>query len=84
MVLDGNVSEGQTLEEMLSGLQPPTGALVVIDRGIATEANLKWLRQNSYRYLVVSRERHRLFDPTKAFTIENGAGGVPSSGEDPA
>jgi transposase len=73
-VFDGNISEGQTLEEMLSGLQAPTGALVVMDRGIATEANLKWLRQNNYRYLVVSRERHRRFDPTKALTLENGAG----------
>ena len=41
------------------GLDAPTGALVVRDRGMATEANLLWLRQRGYRYLVVSRERGR-------------------------
>jgi hypothetical protein len=30
-----------------------------MDRGIATEANLAWLREHGYRYLVVSRERTR-------------------------
>ena len=33
--------------------------LVVMDRGVATEAAIGWLRDNRYRYLVVSRERHR-------------------------
>jgi len=33
--------------------------LVVMDAGIATEANLIWLREHGYRYLVVSRERAR-------------------------
>ena len=31
-----------------------------MDRGIATEANLVWLREQGYRYLVVSRERARI------------------------
>lgn len=73
-VFDGNVSEGQTLEQMLSGLNAPAAALVVMDRGIATEANLQWLRQNDYRYLVVSRERGRRFDPAQAKTIHNASG----------
>jgi hypothetical protein len=73
-VFDGNISEGQTLEPMLAGLNAPAGALVVMDRGVATEANLRWLRQNAYRYLVVSRERSRRFDPQKARTIENASG----------
>jgi len=73
-VFAGNVSEGQTLAEMLSGLQAPGGALVVMDRGIATEQNLAWLQQNGYRYLVVSRERGRRFDPERATTIKNAAG----------
>ena len=59
---------------MLSGLDAPTGALVVMDRGVATEANLGWLRQKGYRYLVVSRERNRRFDPQNARTIENASG----------
>jgi transposase len=56
----GNAVEYRTLEAMLTGLDAPKGALVVMDRGIATEANLAWLRQEGYRYLVVSRERGRV------------------------
>lgn len=70
-VFEGNVVEGQTLEQILSGLQAPTESLVVMDRGIATEANLVWLREQGYRYLVVSRERSRHFDPEQAMTIYN-------------
>jgi len=33
--------------------------LVVMDRGIATEVNLAWLREQGDRYRVVSRERGR-------------------------
>jgi hypothetical protein len=62
----GNVVEGTTLEAMLDGLTATAGALVILDRGIATEANIAWLRQNKYRYLVVSRERARQFDPDQA------------------
>ena len=38
--------------------------------GIATEANIAWLRENGYRYLAVSRERTRRFDPDLALAIE--------------
>jgi len=69
----GNVSEAGTLETMLQGLAATAGALVVMDRGIATEDNLKWLGDNGYRYLVVSRERQRHFDSEDAITIENAA-----------
>lgn len=60
-VFAGNVAESTTLEGMLKGLNAPSGALVVMDRGVATEANLTWLRDQGYRYLVVSRERDRQF-----------------------
>ena len=73
-VFEGNVREAQTLEEMLEGLEAPNGALVVMDRGIATEANLLWLREHGYRYLVVSRERQRRFDPQRAVSIHNASG----------
>jgi len=73
-VFAGNVSEGQTLAGMLDGLNAPAGALVVMDRGIATEANLAWLRAQGYRYLVVSRERSRQFDPEQATTLINASG----------
>jgi len=58
-VLAGTAVEGRTLAGMLKDLDTPAGALVVMDRGIATEANLVWLRKQGYRYLVVSRERAR-------------------------
>ena len=58
-MLAGNAVECRTLEGMLKDLGVPLGALVVMDRGIATEANLAWLREHGYRYLVVSRERTR-------------------------
>ena len=55
---------------MLEALNAPREALVVMDRGIATEDRVQWLRNNGYRYLVVSRERIRQFDPDAAQRIE--------------
>ena len=65
----GNVAEGSTLQDMLKGLDPPKGALVIMDAGIATEANLAWLKYQGYRYLAVSRERSRQFDPDQATEV---------------
>jgi transposase len=65
----GNVAEASTLEEMLQGLDAPTGALVIMDRGIATEANISWLIEHQYRYLVVSRERTRRFDSAQSVEV---------------
>lgn len=42
--------------------------------GVATEANLAGLKEMGYRYLVVSRERTRHFDPERAICIQNAAG----------
>ena len=68
-VFAGNVREHRTLAGMLEALDAPAGALVVVDRGIATEAAITWLRENHYRYLVVSRERHRQFDADAAVCV---------------
>jgi hypothetical protein len=65
----GNIAEANTLQDMLKGLDAPKGALVIIDAGIATEANLAWLREQGYRYLAVSRERTRQFDPDQATEV---------------
>ena len=62
-VFAGAVNEDTTLEPMLEALQAPSDALVALDAGVATEANVAWLREGGYRYLVVSRERTRRFDP---------------------
>ena len=69
-VFAGNVSEPRTLAGMLEALEAPPGALVVMDRGVATEACVQWLREHGYRYLVVSRERHRQFDAAAAVSVQ--------------
>ena len=69
-VFAGNVREHHTLAQMLDALNAPRGALVVMDRGIATEDRVRWLREHQYRYLVVSRERTRHFDADAALSIE--------------
>ena len=69
----GNVSEAGTLETMLQDLNAPPGALVVMDAGIATEANIQWLRTSGYGYLVVSRERSRQFNGDDAVSLETAA-----------
>jgi hypothetical protein len=66
----GNVSEAGTLETMLQNLGAPPDALVVMDAGIATEANIQWLRKTGYGYLVVSRERSRQFNADAAVSLE--------------
>lgn len=72
----GNVSEPATLETMLAGLNAPAGALVIMDRGIATEANISWLRDHKYRYLVVSRERQRQFDLESSIPVLTASGQI--------
>jgi transposase len=71
---EGNVSEGPTLQVMLSGLKAPQGALVIMDAGIATQANIDWLIQNQYRYLVVRRGGSRQFDDGVAVATQSACG----------
>jgi transposase len=72
-VFAGNASEPQTLAQMVGKLAqdkadaPPT---VVLDAGIATEENIAWLVEHHYRYLVVSRKRHREFNPDEAVLVK--------------
>jgi transposase len=73
-VFAGNAVEWRTLGEMLTGLGAPAGALVIMDRGIATAANIAWLAEQGYRYLVVSREAGRHFDAEHAESLENAGG----------
>ena len=70
-VFAGNASEPTTLKDMLTGLGAPSGATVVMDAGIATEANLTWLRAQGYHYVVVSRLRERQFDPALATEVQS-------------
>lgn len=65
----GNAVESFTLQEMLKDLDAPAGAMVIMDRGIATKDNICFLVENGYRYVVVSRERHRCFDEDESKEI---------------
>jgi hypothetical protein len=59
---------------MLKGLGAPQGAMVIMDAGIATKANLAWLVEQGYRYLVVRRGGARQFDDDNAVSIETAGG----------
>jgi len=68
-IFEGNVSEPSTLETMINGLSdgdnPQQSLLkptVVMDAGIATEDNVKWLKGHNYRYIVFP-ERKRWKSP---------------------
>ena len=69
-VFAGRVDEPRTLAGMLGALEAPRGALVVMDRGVATEDRIGWLREQGYRYVVASRQGSRQFDPELALTLE--------------
>lgn len=65
-IYEGNISEPSTLEDIVNELKesskstsPPT---IVLDAGIATEENLKWLRGQKQPYVVCSRNK---FEPPK-------------------
>jgi transposase len=61
-VFEGNVSEPKTLEGMIKAISDkntPIKPTVVLDAGIATEANIKWLKGNQYSYIVVSRKKKK-------------------------
>jgi transposase len=83
-VYEGNACESKTLQEMIVGLEGGCGKnngrgqkslfskpkpTIVMDAGIATEENIKWLKKENYRYLVVSRKQHREFEADQAVEV---------------
>jgi len=59
-ILEGNMSDPATLEAMIENLRLKTSssakkALIVMDAGIATEDNLKMVKDKGYDYLCVTR-----------------------------
>jgi hypothetical protein len=48
--------------------------MVIMEAGMATEANLRWLRAQGYRYLVVRRGGQRPFDEDQAVAIQTAGG----------
>jgi transposase len=75
-IFAGNASEPQTMKAMLTDLGAAAGTTVVMDAGIATTANLTWLKENRYHYIVVSRKLTRQFDATLATEVK-------TAGDDP-
>jgi len=83
-IFSGNVSEPSTLKEMIDELKivktkdtngktlftTNTNSLVVMDAGIASQANIDYLKAQSYEYLVVSRKRDKTFDESKACIVK--------------
>lgn len=65
-IYEGGISEPKTLEQMIKGLsdeprfEKPT---IVLDAGIATEDNIRWLKDNAYHYIVVSRQKKKEVPP---------------------
>jgi transposase len=63
-VFKGNQSEPETMETMMRRLMqrlhgsqiPMLKPTVAMDRGIATDDNVQWLRENGYHYIVIKRE----------------------------
>ena len=55
----GNQYEAYTLERMITKLEDQISSqkdkTVVIDAGIGTEENLKWLKEKEYKYIAVNR-----------------------------
>lgn len=54
-ILPGNISEPQTLQTMLAKLKCKSTTTVIMDAGIATHDNLKYLEDEGYKYICVRR-----------------------------
>jgi transposase len=71
-VFDGNVSEPGTLAGIINSLSYPDvlmRPLIVVDAGLATEANLRWLRDHRYGYIVVSRKKTEMPSGLEMVTV---------------
>ena len=58
-ILAGNIGEPTTMEKAIQELGSELDLFkptVVFDAGIASEANLEWLRKNGYHYIVSARQ----------------------------
>ena len=69
-IFKGNNSESGTLESMLYVLSNKS-PIVVMDAGIATEENIKWLNDNDYKYLVISRKRNQSLPDIDGVVVRN-------------
>ena len=64
-ILPGNVAESKTLKEMIQSLDRSEDLFrptIVLDAGISSEENLRWLREHGYKYVVSTRQRASSLD----------------------
>jgi Transposase DDE domain len=71
-IFEGNIADSKTLEKIIGELSSRTSSterypIVVLDAGIATEDNLKLLKQNKFDYMCVSRSN------MKKYSVDTGS-----------
>src|SRR4051812_48429358 len=74
-IYEGNMNDCKTIADMIDKLRINTSnsakkALVVIDAGIATEDNLKMLRDKHYDYLCVTRSKLKPYNITAGTAVK--------------
>jgi hypothetical protein len=77
-IFDGNIGEPTTFIEMLDKLAVPKKdtnlfskkSLVVMDAGIASQANIDYLKNQGYEYIVVSKKKDKEFNEDKAVSVK--------------
>ena len=50
--------------------------IIVMDAGIASQANIDYVKEKGYRYIVVSRKREKQFDADKAVSVKEDKNGT--------
>ena len=65
-IFEGNIADSKTLKEIICELSSRTSStqrhpIVVLDAGIATENNLKLLKQHNFDYMCVSRSNMKKY-----------------------
>ena len=73
-IYKGNIADCKTIETTIDELENSARSdsskpIVVIDAGIATEANLKLLREKGYNYLCVSRTTLKEYDKADSIPV---------------
>ena len=75
-IFEGNMADSKTLEQIITGLSSRTSSterhpIVVLDAGIATEDNLKLLKENKFDYMCVSQSNMKKYsDDTSSQPIK--------------
>jgi transposase len=69
-IFEGNVSEPKTLENVIHRLNHDAGKpIIVLDAGLSTEDNIKWLQEKKYPYIVCSRKRSQIHPENLKFEV---------------